>query len=440
MAPARRGIKARQACRAGQAFKACLAALLLALASAAPVRAAAFEVRRGINLDAWVTWPAESAWNDPTALFPFPEWRRSLGEPEFARLKAAGFDFVRIPVDPAPFLSPVAASSRERLYAEVLAAARAANAGGLKAIVDLHLMPAGPGRKPGMGPVMEEPARFDAYVGIVGRMAETLRGEDPARVALEPMNEPILDCDADGTALWPERLKRLFAAARKGAPKLTLVMTGACYSGAEALAKVDPAGFEDDNLIWTFHSYNPFVLTHQGATWAGDFIPYVSGLPFPPYSIPQRELEKRLEAIRARIGAEAPWSRRTALLALLDQLVGEVGTPEKLDRVMNEPFETVAKWAAANGVAPKDVLLGEFGMIRQEYGSDAVMPAADRAAYVTSMATAAEKHGFAWSVWSYGGAFGIVDAFDGRPAEPDVLDAIRALPPYSGFTLRLEGD
>ena len=66
-------------------------------------------------------------------------------------------------------------------------------------------------------------------------------------------------------------------------------------------------------------------------------------------------------------------------------------------------------------------------MIRQEYGNPFVMPARYRAAYVMDMIRRADAHGFSWSVWSYGGAFGIVDAFDGRKAEPDVMDAIRSL-------------
>ena len=41
----------------------------------------------------------------------------------------------------------------------------------------------------------------------------------------------------------------------------------------------------------------------------------------------------------------------------------------------------------------------------------------------------AVEHGFAWALWSYGGAFGIVDAFDNSRAEPDVLDMVRHLPP-----------
>jgi hypothetical protein len=40
------------------------------------------------------------------------------------------------------------------------------------------------------------------------------------------------------------------------------------------------------------------------------------------------------------------------------------------------------------------------------------------------MIARAEKHGFAWSMWSYGGAFGVVEEFDGRKAEPDVLEMV----------------
>jgi hypothetical protein len=50
-----------------------------------------------------------------------------------------------------------------------------------------------------------------------------------------------------------------------------------------------------------------------------------------------------------------------------------------------------------------------------------------RATYVRDMIGLAEKHGFSWSIWSYGGAFGVVEEFDNRPAEPDVIDMVRGL-------------
>jgi len=405
-----------------------LAFLLLQMA-AAPSLASTFTVRRGINLDAWITWPAEEKWSDEAVLTPFPEWRRTVHLADLEALKADGFDFIRMPVDPLVFLSPRTESYRDDLFREVLDTVRLINEAGLKVIVDLHLMPNGPGRSAGMQSVIGDPKLFAAYLDVVRRMGLTLAEENPRTVAFELMNEPIVDCEtAAGRSEWNGKLKQLFAAARASATKLTLVLAGGCWSSAEGLAAVEPKAIPDGNILWTFHSYDPFVLTHQGATWAGDFIPYVKGIPYPPYDHPEA-FQTALSATRARIKADAPFTRRAGLLTYLKEQVATIETPEKLKATMELPFETAAKWADRNGIPHNDIFLGEFGMIRQEYGSDTLMPAAWRAAYVSDMIHLAESHGFGWSLWSYSGAFGVVQTYDGKAAEPDVLDVIRALKP-----------
>ncbi|MBZ9884902.1 glycoside hydrolase family 5 protein [Mesorhizobium sp. CA10] len=411
----------------GTMIKALMAALLALGPLALPAAAATFSMKRGLNLDQWVTWPAEDRWGERQAILPYPEWRKFLKEDDFKALKGAGLDFLRMPVDPSPFLSDRTTALRNDLYASVLDSARMINRAGLKVIVDLHLIPAGGNRKIGMSEVVHDPAVFDAYAELVRKMARTLANEDPKLVALELMNEPLADCEANGTNLWPDRQKQLFAAARASANRLTLVLSGGCYSNAESLARIDPKTIADDNIIWTFHSYDPFLLTHQGASWAGDFIPYVTGLPYPLTAVPKAQLDMALDAIRDRIRAEAPWARRSGLLAYLDEQVATMDSPAKLLGVMDAPFATVDAWAKANGIKPQDITLGEFGMIRKEYGNSFVMPAVYRAAYVRDMIARAEAHGFSWSVWSYGGAFGVIDAFDGEKAEPDVMEVIRSL-------------
>lgn len=400
-----------------------------ACALTAPAEAATFSMKRGLNLDIWTTWPEEDRWNERDTMLPFPQWRQAIGDDELEKLHAAGFDFLRMPVDPSPFLSEQTSEFRDELVESVVESARLINAAGMKVVVDLHLFPAGEGRTFGMGEVMDDPAVFDRYVELVRTMAAALSREDPALVAFEPMNEPIVDCEDDHTDHWPERLQRLYAAARASATRLTIVLSGACYSGAEALARVNPKTIPDDNVIWTFHSYDPFLLTHQGATWAGDFIRYVTGLPYPPYKVARAELDAALETIRRRIRDEAPWTRRDGMLAYLDEQIATMDTKEKLDAIVDRPFEIAAKWAKANGIEPGNIYLGEFGMIRQEYGNPYVVPAAERAAYVSDMIEHAERHGFPWSIWEYGGSFGIVEEFEGRPAEPDVLEMVRGLPP-----------
>ena len=210
----------------GAMIKTLMAALLGLVALALPAEAATFSVKRGLNLDQWTTWTGEDKWNDPNAILPYPEWRKFLKEDDLKALKDAGFDFLRMPVDPAPFLSDETLSLRDDLYASVRDSARLINRAGLKVIVDLHLIPAGGNRKIGMSQVMDDPAAFDAYVELVRKMAHELSQEDPSQVAFELMNEPIVDCDDNGTNLWPDRQKKLFAAARSSATRLTLILTG----------------------------------------------------------------------------------------------------------------------------------------------------------------------------------------------------------------------
>jgi hypothetical protein len=408
-------------------IKTLIMAVLISLAMALPCQAASFTMKRGLNLDAWTTWAGESQWDDPAVILPFPEWRRSLGVAGLKALKDAGFDFLRMPVDPSPFLSDKTAALRGDLYASVLESVRLINRAGLKVVVDLHLTPSGGNGTVGMGEVMGDPEIFERYVATVRTMARTLAGEDPDKVAFEPMNEPVVDCDGDGTNLWPQRLKRLFAAARSSATRLTLILSGACYSSAEGLARIDPKDIADDNVIWTFHSYQPFLLTHQGATWAGDFIRYVTGLPYPLTAISRVDLDGARDAIRRKIKSEAQGTRRAGMLAYLDEQVAGIDTAEKLRAEMEAPFRQAEAWAKANGIRPENVTLGEFGMIRQEYGNPYVMPGKYRATYIRDMIALAEKHGFSWSIWGYGGAFGIIDAFDGKKAEPEVMEMVRSL-------------
>ncbi|WP_108609674.1 cellulase family glycosylhydrolase [Aminobacter sp. MSH1] len=408
-------------------IKTSLVALLALALSVCAAAAATFSMKRGINLDIWDTWPDEARWGDAEVILPFPEWRKRLGAADLEALKADGFDVVRIPVDPSVFLSEKTGALREQLFESVLESVRQINAAGLKAVVDLHLIPAGGNRKIGMAEVMDDPALFDGYVDLVRQMGLTLSKEDPVQVAFELMNEPVVDCEPGQAKVWPERLKRLHAAARASATRLTLVLSGGCWASAEGLAAIDPMDIPDDNIIWTFHSYAPFLLTHQGATWAGDFIPYVTGLPYPPHAVPRAELDAALDKVREKIRAEAPLLRRSGLLSYLDEQVATVDTNAKLDALLDTPFRMVAEWAGKHGVAPENIYLGEFGMIRQEYGNPHVMPGAWRAGYVKDMIARAETHGFAWSIWGYGGAFGIVDEFEGRKAEPDVLEAVRGL-------------
>lgn len=409
------------------AIKTFVLLMSVALLFAAPAVAASFKPGRGVSLDIWVTWPGENEWSSRETLLPFPEWRKTVGAAQIAELKAAGFTMVRIPVDPAPFLSPKTEAFRDDLFASVLDSVRLVTGAGLNVIVDIHAIPSGPGRNVGTGEILDDTRTFEAYVGLVRRMARTVAKEDPAMVALELMNEPIAECGRKDARRWTGKLRQLWAAARASALETTLVLSGACWGSADGLEVMDPADFPDPNLLWSFHSYAPFILTHQGAGWTGDISPFATGLPYPPHGENEAETRKAMDEIKARVQSQAPFLRRAGIMSFVNKEMASIDTPRKLAAVMARPFSIAARWADRHGIARSDVVLGEFGMIRQEYDNDFVMKPEWRAAYYRDMVALAERHGFAWSMWGYGGAFGIVESFSGARAEPDVLDLVRGL-------------
>lgn len=404
-----------------------LALLLLPLQTFAT--AASFKPGRGLSMDLWTTWPDESAWGDAGVILPFPEWRRFLDAGDLKALTRDGFTMVRLPVDPAVFLSSQTGRLHGRLMASVRDTVALIAGAGLDVIVDLHAIPGGENRSIGTNDLMTDEAAFERYVGLVRDMAALVADTDPAGVALELMNEPTADCSGTQAETWSDRLQRLVATARAAAPRTTFVVSGACWGGADGLVALDPSRFPDDNLVWSFHSYAPFILTHQGAGWTGDISPYATGLPYPPYGANARETAAALKAIRARVRAEAPWLRRAGIISFVEEELAKIDSSEELKAVIATPFDEVANWADRHGIARENILLGEFGMIRQEYDHEFRTAPAWRAAYYGDMIRLAEDHGFGWSLWGYGGAFGVIEAFEGKPAEPDVLDVIRGLPP-----------
>ncbi len=406
-------------------------ALFLILACAAFARQAdadGFQPRRSLALDLWITWPTEEKWHDEAVMLPFPEWRRQIDAAGLARLKQAGFDTLRLPIDPAPFLSAATRPFRDRLYAGIAEAVDDVRAAGLKVIVDMHAITSGPDRPIGTGEILKRADLFDTYVRHLARMAGLLADAPADAVALELLNEPVTGCEGADQRRWNRQARRLHEAARAAAPRLTLILSGACWGSAEGLAAMDPGQFADDNLVWSFHSYDPFLLTHQGAEWAGDTIRHVTGLPFPPHKAGPDGLARILDGIRERIHAEAPLLRQPGMIAWIEEELARMDTAPEIEAVLDAPFTAVATWAATHAIPADRIILGEFGMIRQEWKNPFVMPAEERAAYYAAMIARAEKAGHAWSMWSYSGAFGVVEAFDRHPAEPDVLNTLQTRP------------
>jgi hypothetical protein len=395
------------------------AVLLLALASVlavAPVAAEVPRLTRGINFELWQHWTNRGEFTAPDwDRANFPDWSKTVDDAALAALRRQGFDFVRLNVDPSPFLWLPAET--EPLLDAVEAAVRRLRAADFAVVIDLHLVPDMPDRPLGLHTVLGTggiaPSEiFDRYLALVTAFATRFRDAPASSVALELMNEPDQDWYSHATFFdrWPEQLDRLHAAARKAAPKLPLVLTGARGGSLAGLERVDARRWAgDDAVLWSFHYYEPYVVTHAGQPWDAGAGRFLTRVPFPADRVDPTRARALLADAGRRLRAEiADPARRAArereIAEKLDDYVASGAGPATIDR----DFQKARAWASANGVPPSRILVGEFGVFQD--GAD---PAA-RIAVIRETRRAAEAQGFAWAIYTAGltrarASFGILD-------------------------------
>ncbi len=393
------------------------------LLAPAIAEAAEFVPGRGISMDQWVTWPDAARWNEPDIIENFPEWQSFVSDDEIASLKQAGLTTVRMPVDPAMFLYDDDPERQAALFASVHRAIERIAEQDLNIIVDLHTISRFDSEQAiGVSQILDDDLTFVTYLALVEKMAAELAKYDPESVALELINEPAYDCyQTDLVALWYAQLSQLHAAARKANDKISLVLSGACHGSAYALTQFDPAQFNDDNILWTFHTYAPFILTHQSADWVGKPVSAFQNLPYPPSNLTAHTVENMPRVNGEFINGTLRGSERSDAGWYIRNEFEKWGSEDRLGPYMQKRFVTVANWAAKHEIDPASIYLGEFGFIAQEYGKRFKTDPAWRLAYLNDMIALAEQHGFGWSIWSFGGAFGMVQTFGGEPMPGNLL-------------------
>jgi endoglucanase len=215
---------------------------------------AARQYLRGVNLGNYLESP------------PVHSWGVTVKPEEFGIMKAEGFDHVRVPVRwnaytgaaPDYILSP-------DIFARVDFVVTNALANRLAVILNIHDFDA----------FTSDPSgQTDKLVAIWRQIAEHYANAGPG-VAFELLNEPK---DAATTTVMNPIFARTIAEIRRTNPHRTIfVGPGKWNQVSELKNLVLP---DDDNVIVTVHSYQPFYFTHQGATWAGPDTK-VTGIKFP---------------------------------------------------------------------------------------------------------------------------------------------------------------
>lgn len=277
------------------------------------------------------------------------EWRH------FTEIRRAGFDFVRLNLAAFRHMD-----AQNRLDAAWLAklddVVRHAEAAGLGVLIDEH----------DFNPCSQDVDVCRARLSAFWQQVAPKFANAPRNVAFELLNEPH---DKLNGEVWNALFAQELAIVRQTNPARIVVVGPSHWNSLKDLPLLRlPA---DPNLLVTFHYYEPFHFTHQGATWVED--------------------TKNLHGVTW--GSDAD---RAALRA---------------------DFGTVAAWSAANH---RPILLGEFGA----YDKSGT-PIELRAGYTNAVRCEAERDGFGWAYWQFDSDFILWDMKANGWVEP-IKDALIA--------------
>ena len=154
----------------------------------------------------------------------------------------------------------------------------------------------------------------------------------------------------------------------------------------------------DENVIYTFHEYNPMWFSHQGASWGTQGWVFLRGVPYP--SNPQN-----IQAVLAQEPDERTrlWVQRYGL--------------ERWDASrLGAEVAAMAEWAQRRGVP---LYCGEFGVYKP-FANPGM-----RATWISDVRTALESKHIGWAMWDWQGSFALVTKDNGTIVVDQ--DIVRAL-------------
>jgi len=290
---------------------------------------------------------------------------------------------VRLCVAPRIVMDQNTGAVREDRAAFLEAAIERLQRAGLLVMVDIH----NEDRAAELNSAWQE-----AFVRFWGALAQRLSRFDPELTLLEIVNEPVFKGREEE---WNRLNARLAAAIRTGAPQHTIVTTGANWGGIDGLKQL--ALLPDRNVVYSFHCYDPFVFTHQGATWSSDNVKPLRGVPYP--------------------------SSPEAVAPLLPGLAGQPAARHSVEAYgrarwdkekLAARFRQGIAWGAEHQVP---LYCGEFGVFPQ------FSEPGHRAAWFRDFGEVLAANRIGWAVWGWDEGFGLNRRMvEGKP----VWDAVVA--------------
>lgn len=223
----------------------------------------------------------------------------------------------------------------------------------------------------------------------------------------EILNEPHGISDA----LWNNIQQDVVAAIRTVDNTHWIIVGGAGWNSYNNLAPMPL--YSDNKLIYTFHFYDPFIFTHQGAGWGSPSMVELAGVPFPYNAAEMPGLPASL--VGTWVGSAYNNYANDGTVAKVQQLL-DIAVQFREQRQV-------------------PIFCGEFGVLM-----DNADPA-DRVLWYQIMRQYLEDHGISWTMWDYHGGFGLFEPGSDGLFDHDLnVPLLQALdfvvPPQTPFVMK----
>lgn len=307
---------------------------------------------------------------------------------DVARIAAWGFDHIRLPVDEDQ-LWDTQGQPESEAWDLLDAALDWAQAEGLGAVVDLHILRGHHFNQQGEPALFADPAAAAHFTGLWRQLSARLRRRSVDRVAYELLNEAVASDPAD----WNRVALGAHAAVRTLEPQRSLVLGSnrwnSVFTYDDLQVPTDPA------TILTFHYYHPMLLTHYRANWWRDGAGYDGPVRYPGKPVAEADLP-RLRAARTPVFTD-------------DELV-TLNAPYDAGRIRADLAQPLAKQRATG----LPLYCGEFGVYDRA-------PRGPRLAWYGDAVRVFSELGIGWANWDYKGGFALVGPDGGSTGIAEVM-------------------
>ncbi|HOW31343.1 MAG TPA: cellulase family glycosylhydrolase [Bacteroidales bacterium] len=210
---------------------------------------------RGVNLTNWFQ-----------ASSPGKIQFRKFTKKDFNNIKSLGCDVIRLPINLHAMTNGAPNYTIDPLFLTFLdSAVNWAEDLHLYLLIDNHTFDPATSTDPQIGQVL---------VKVWPQLAQRYKDRSDY-ILYEVLNEPHGIADQ----LWGEIQQQAIDAIRAVDTKHTIIVGPANWNSYHNLSQMPV--YTDNNLLYTFHFYDPFVFTHQGAGWNTPPMTTLSGVPFP---------------------------------------------------------------------------------------------------------------------------------------------------------------